>query len=660
MANIFNQKSLLLWKLFIGAICTVTVAMLSILSFPPLEMAEMKLYDANFYLRGVLTPPKDVIIAAIDDKSLERYGRWPWKRDLIARLVDTLSASEAAVIAFDIIFSEKEENDPLLADSISTASNVILPSVFDFHELKGKPADILSGEHAYQKIRNPERFNDFPPISASKVLLPVQKLRESAMSVSPINIFPDSDGTVRWDSMAIAYGDHIYPSLTLLSAAAFLGVPPAKITLDATRGVDLGATRIPTDRWGRTLINYYGPGETFPHISIADILDGSVSPDRIANRIVLVGATAVGIYDLRVTPFSAAMPGVEKHANTIASILDKRFITKASPLINILVLIISGTLFTLLLIRFKFTGSAVSTVLFLLGLVGVSTLLFSRYGIYMNLAAPISNLLGIFLGITSINYMIEEKRARKIRFMFSSYVTQTVVNELINNPEMAKLGGERREVTILFSDVKGFTTFAEKHTPEEVVSILNEYLGKMTDVILKWDGTLDKFIGDAIVVFWGAPIASESHAEKAVKCALEMSEAMGELRQGWEKEGKPLLDAGIGINTGFVLVGNIGAEGKKMDYTIIGDQVNLCSRVESLTRRYDVPILLTENTVQSLLKAGADKRLFGLTIKGEERVIVKGKNEPVTIYSIAKSPAPSSHLELIECPEGDAVKLTEK
>jgi len=278
----------------------------------------------------------------------------------------------------------------------------------------------------------------------------------------------------------------------------------------------------------------------------------------------------------------------------------------------------------------------------------------------MNLAAPISNILGIFLGITSINYAIEEKRARKIRFMFSSYVTQTVVNELINNPQMAKLGGERREVTILFSDVKGFTTFAEKHTPEEVVSILNEYLGAMTDIILKWDGTLDKFIGDAIVVFWGAPIMSDSHAEKAVKCALEMSETMGALRRRWEKEGKPMLDAGIGINTGFVLVGNIGAEGKKMDYTIIGDQVNLCSRVESLTRRYDVPILLTENTVRSLFSAGADKKMSGIVIEGRERVIVKGKNEPVTIYSIAKGLESTTGLELVECPEGEAVKLTEK
>ncbi len=660
MANIFNQKSLLLWKLFIGAFCTVIISALSLFSFPPLEMAEMKLYDANFRLRGVISPPKEIVIATIDDKSLERYGRWPWKRDLIARLVDTLSAADAAVIAFDIIFSENEENDRQLANSISKASNVILPSVFDFHKFDRKPSEKFTAEYAFQKVRNPELFTDFPPITSGKVLLPVQKLRESAMFIAPINIFPDSDGTVRWDSLVIAYGDHLYPSLTLMSAASFLGVPIEKIILDATRGIEIGTAIVPTDRWGRTLVNYYGPGETFPHISIADILDGTVSPDSIANRIVLIGATAVGIYDLRVTPFSAAMPGVEKHANTIASILDKRFITKASPLINLTILIISGALFTLLLIRFKFTGSAVSTALFLLGITTLSTFLFAKIGISINLAAPISNYLCIFLGITSINYTIEEKRARKIRFMFSSYVTQTVVNELINNPEMAKLGGERREVTILFSDVKGFTTFAEQHTPEEVVSILNEYLGKMTDVILKWDGTLDKFIGDAIVVFWGAPILSDAHAEKAVRCALEMSSAMDELKQGWEREGKPQLDAGIGINTGFVLVGNIGAEGKKMDYTIIGDQVNLCSRVESLTRRYDVPILLTENTVQALFKAGAETRLTGLTIKGEERVIVKGKNEPVTMYSLEKSSDKSSKLLLLECPEGEAVKMTEK
>ncbi len=179
--------------------------------------------------------------------------------------------------------------------------------------------------------------------------------------------------------------------------------------------------------------------------------------------------------------------------------------------------------------------------------------------------------------------------------MFSSYVTERIVNELIKNPDMAKLGGERREITLLFSDVRGFTSFSEKHTPEEVVSILNEYLGAMTGIVFKWEGTLDKFIGDAILAFWGAPMHQENHAELAVKCALEMVSTLRQLQQKWPSEGKPALDCGIGINTGEVIVGNIGAEGKKMDYTIIGDHVNLGSRIESLTRKYNVHILMTDS-----------------------------------------------------------------
>src|SRR3989338_1825912 len=184
--------------------------------------------------------------------------------------------------------------------------------------------------------------------------------------------------------------------------------------------------------------------------------------------------------------------------------------------------------------------------------------------------------------------------------MFSSYVTEKIVNELIKNPDMAKLGGERREITVLFSDVMGFTSFSEKHVPEDVVAILNEYLGEMTDIVLRWDGTLDKFIGDAILAFWGAPMRQENHAELAIKCALNMTNRLKDLQKKWQAEGKAMLDCGIGINTGEVIVGNIGAEGKKMDYTVIGDHVNLGSRVESLTKRYDIHILITEFTMERI------------------------------------------------------------
>lgn len=655
--NILNPDNLLLWRWPVGACMTAVTLALSLAAFPPLEMAEKKLYDANFRMRGPLQPPAEIVIAAIDEKSLERLGRWPWKRDTLARLIDRLAAADAAVVGIDIILAENERHDPLLAESIRSASNIILPTVFDFHDTPTPRQNALASFPAFADIRNPGHFTKFPPITASKVLLPVAALRDNAMAIAPINIFPDSDGTVRWESLAIAYMDNIYPSMPLQVAGAYLGIPPQRFVLHAGKGVGVGSTLIPTDPWGRTAINYYGPGETFPHLSIVDILDGTIPAEKLANRIVLVGATAVGIYDLRVTPYSAAMPGVEKHASVIASILDKRFIRKASTANNLIILAASGLLLTFAMTGVRLGGAIAVTLGMLLLLSACSAALFATAGFWINIAYPMCNLVGVFIGITACNYAAEEKRGRKIRTMFSSYVTRTIVNELINNPDMARLGGERREVTILFADIKDFTSYAERHTPEEVVSILNEYLGAMTDIILKWEGTLDKFIGDAIVVFWGAPLKSRHHAAEAVRCAIEMTATMARLREKWAVEEKPLLDAGIGINTGSVLVGNIGAEGKKMDYTIIGDHVNICSRVESLTRRYDLPLLVTGNTVAHLKN---ETELHGLLIRGIERVIVKGREEPVTIFGIEPLVDKSAPSIFIECPDGEAVKLPGK
>jgi adenylate cyclase len=230
---------------------------------------------------------------------------------------------------------------------------------------------------------------------------------------------------------------------------------------------------------------------------------------------------------------------------------------------------------------------------------------------------------------------------------------------MIRNPEMAHLGGQKREVTVLFSDVVGFTTYSENHQPEEVVAILNEYLGAMTDIILKWEGILDKFIGDAIVVFWGAPMKQDDHAERAVRCALEMQERLDQLRLKWEAEGRAPLASGIGLNSGEAIVGNIGAEGKKMDYTVIGDHVNLGARVEGLTRRYGARILLTEYTLDKLRPAIASGLFRGVSILGQERVIVKGRDTPVGIFSL--NPLGSqAETVVVECDPEKVVKLTEK
>ena len=262
--------------------------------------------------------------------------------------------------------------------------------------------------------------------------------------------------------------------------------------------------------------------------------------------------------------------------------------------------------------------------------------LFTWYGIRLNLIYPLLTVISEGTFIISYGYFVEEKKAREIRRMFSSYVTERVVNELIKNPELARLGGERKEITVLFSDIMGFTGFSEGHAPEEVVAMLNEYLGAMTEVIFKWEGTLDKFVGDEIVAFWGAPLEQKDHAGLAVRCALDMVRKLEELQRKWKSEGKPVLDAGIGINTGEVVVGNIGAEGKKMDYTVIGDHVNVGARIETLTRKYNTHILITEftlNRIGNLLTTDSLYRTH-TSIKGLERVIVKGKERPVEIYEV--------------------------
>jgi len=648
-------------RFLIGVGITALFSLVLVIDPTTYEMLEAKLLDVRFKVRGPIKPPETVVIAAIDEKSLAAFGRWPWPRDVQARLVDALAKADAAVIAYDVIFPESEKNDHTFARAIRNAGNVVLPMALDFEKQAPPIPDPVLKNSAISSVEEPELFKKFAPIMSGGVLtVPVKGLKESAVSLGHINMFPDEfDGTLRWEHLLLGYDNALYPSLGLRCAALFQGIPAEKLTVKATQGIRVGKTFIPTDHYGRMPINYYGPGQTFKNISIADILDGTVGRADLENRIVFIGATAIGIYDLRVTPFSAAMPGVEKHAAVAASILENRFIRKASRLQDMLFLIIPGLLMALALTRMRLLWGAAASLGGLVVVGAIGYILFAKMGLWINLACPLSNVFFMFMSVTAWNYAFEERYARRIRAMFSSYVTQTIVNALINNPDMAKLGGEKREITVLFSDVKGFTTFSEKNSPEQVVATLNEYLGAMTDVILKWEGTLDKFIGDAIVVFWGAPVPRENHAELAVRCALEMLHRLGELREKWDREGKPGLSSGIGINTGEAVVGNIGAEGKKMDYTVIGDAINLGARVESLTRKFDSDLLITEGTLAKLRPALEAGELKGMDIRGMRRVIVKGKDLPVNLYAAAATDA-LQPAGFSECPDEEPLRLTEK
>ncbi|EAU56034.1 adenylate/guanylate cyclase domain-containing protein [Mariprofundus ferrooxydans] len=294
--------------------------------------------------------------------------------------------------------------------------------------------------------------------------------------------------------------------------------------------------------------------------------------------------------------------------------------------------------------RLKAFGGALLASGFILVYLLVTQYLFVSYRWWVDLLIPTGSVFVLYSAMTAYRFLTEERHAREIKSMFSHYTTEKVVNELLEHPELARLGGIRREVTVLFSDVRSFTTYSEHHTPEEVVSALNELLSAMTDVIMHWDGTLDKFVGDEIMAFWGAPGNQQNHAELATQCSLHMLQRLGELQHKWQMEGKEILDIGIGLNTGEVIVGNIGSETKKLDYTIIGDAVNLGARVEALTRNYNVHFMMTEYTLQKiehLLPVQGQKPVSGglghIRVTRLDEVTVKGKTKPVVVYEVTDS-----------------------
>ncbi len=593
------------------------------------EVLELKTLDLEFALRGPVAPGPETVIAAIDEKSISRLGRFPWPRATWGRIVDRLTDEGAKVVVFDVFFSEQENtaSDEVFERAIRRNGRVILPMVFDLSGayaesgFTDKQVDFLIPA-AYTVMRNTEQ--DAVP-AAAMVLPTLERFSSAAGSLAHINMVPDLDGTLRWEMLAIRYHDDCYPPIGLQAARLYRGLPYEKMVLDFAGSVSLGDTVIATDRSARMLINYRGPNNTFPSYSLADLLDGTLPAGAFKDKIVLIGATAIGIYDLRVTPFSTNMAGIEKHANVVDNTLRGDFLRRAADIDIPLIF-----LFTLLLgVLLPRLGAKAGAALFL-ALLGVFTgvvyYLFAARGVWSGWVYPASALFFGYTSQTAYRFFTEERRARDIRRMFSSYVSKRIVDELIRDPRKMKLGGDRKELTVLFSDIRGFTTFSEKHEPEEVVSQLNEYLGAMTLVVFEHEGTLDKFVGDAVMAFWGAPLDQPDHAVRAVRCAQAMIVRLKELQKKWEAEGKHVIDIGVGINTGEMIVGNMGAEGKKMDFTVIGDNVNLAARLEGLTRQYNSHIIISQYTREKIGDSVAAAELASVT--------VKGKQKPVTIYGV--------------------------
>ncbi len=562
-----------------------------------LEAFEAKTYDLRFRdMRGAIPLEPSIGIIAIDDKSIAELGRYPWSRSQYARLLDRLKTAQAKAVLFDAFFPEREDrlNDRAFEAATKRAGNVVLAVMYEF-----------------------DKNNQVKGVTRS-----LPEIEQAAVGIGQINLLPDDDGVNRRTPLLIEADGKQTPSLGL--KAAMLALGEQEFAAGAYE-VTLGERHIPVGENFSMWVNFTGPPGGYPRYSFSDVTNGRIPAEQLKGKVLFVGATALGIYDMRVTPFHGNTPGVEIHATVADNIISGRFIRQGGmeALVDMFFIVLMGALAYVLTTRLRLYGAIPATTFLLAGYIWFANSMFEA-GHWINIIYPtLSAILALLVG-GSFRYLVLERSAREMRSMFSSYLSPKLVARLEKNPDAAKIGGDTKVVTVLFTDIKSFTSFSEKHPPQEVVSRLNEYLGAMVQIIEQHDGTIDKFIGDAVMAYWGAPLSQPDHAKLAVQCLLAMASRLEKLRSKWEKEGKQPFSIRGGIQSGEVVAGNVGFAGKKMEYTVIGDTVNLASRLEGTAKYYGVNFLVGENTYQLSQTICRYREL--------DKIRVVGKLLPVTIY----------------------------
>lgn len=598
-----------------------------------LQQLDYRMKDARFRIRGPVVPDKDVVVVAIDHASIKEIGRWPWSREVTGRLIENLAGYGTKVTALDIVFSEPQNPvaDAALARSVAGAGNVVMGYFFREEEQPVDPAVLAQMERSTVKLMKvAEGVESIPLIEYANLDANLASLSEQALDFGFFNARPDGDGLYRRALLLLLYNGDIYPSLSIKALRHFLG---ADVMLEVKSfgidGLQVGELRIPAREDGTLALNYYGPARSFRTVSAADVIKKRLPPDSLKGALAFVGATEIGIYDIRPTPFDATQPGVELHATVAANALERRFlqydgITQMQEMVCI-------ALFPLLLgvalafVPGTFAGLAAFAGFALL-YSWINYLAFSQGLRDMTVIYPMLGIGLTYLGSEAWRNLVVEKKGRQLKKAFSNYVSPDLVREIEKNPDKLVLGGEQREISILFSDIRGFTTVSESLTPPELVTLLNEYLSPMTRIVLEERGTLDKFIGDAVMAIFNAPLDVPEHATHACTTAVRMLEELQRLNAGFVERGMHTLDIGVGINTGPAVVGNMGAD-IRFDYTAIGDAVNLASRLEGLNKYYSTHILVSEDTHKQV-PAGH------FTFREVDRVKVKGKQLPVVMYEL--------------------------
>jgi adenylate cyclase len=467
----------------------------------------------------------------------------------------------------------------------------------------------------------------------------ILSLANAAASYGFINIRPDPDGTMRHALLIVRYQDQdFFPSLALQAVRQYEKIPDQQITAfiaeDGLERIQFGSHTLKPTHDGSALINYAGPYGTYAHYSMWGVMVGALPRGTFRDKIVLVGGTALAVGDLRNTPFSgAAYMGVEIHANIIDNVLHSEergrgFLTRGldEEMIDAGFILFFGVGFGLWFGRVRPLYSTISLILGLAAFTWFVYYSFSAHGRWLSFVIPAGTLVADYAAITSFRMIFEEKEKRRIRKTFSQYLSDGVISLIEKDPQKyIRPGGELKELTVMFSDIRGFTTISEGLTPDELVLLLNEYLGEMTETVFANLGTLDKYIGDAIMAFWGSPYPQADHAVRGCSCAIQMIRALEKLNRKWNSEGRNSIAIGVGLNTGQVNVGNMGSA-KRLAWTVMGDNVNLASRLEGITKQYRIPIVIAEGTYLQVAEKFVCREL--------DKITVKGKSQPVTIYEL--------------------------
>lgn len=624
-----------------------------------MTIAELTTLDHRFHhFSDPRKAGKDIVLVAVDDASMEAYGRWPWPRDRHGYVVNFLKRAGATAIVFDIILSEPdsgdEQFDEVFAEEMRAAGNVYLPCL-----LEGGAETPVSSAVPHPDVTAAlppnvattvrESASPAPAPSFAAIRLPAPRLVEAAHGVGHINLTPDVDGTTRRLPLVTKVAGQ--PVLQLAARVAADVLRTDQITLGSDR-LQIGSATIPLTNTGDMLIDWHGDLEdrTFPMYSMGAVLRSFtdlqagkrplLDPSLFKDKIVFIAATAAGTYDLRVTPLSPISPGVLIHMSALDNILRNQYLRPALPWTNgLVVLILCLATAWIFMVMSGHTAKLLLIAGMAAGYYGLAVHAFTSHGLWLDLALPLGALGITFASAATVEYLTEGRQRRQLRAAFDKYMAPDVVDEIMKNPEQIRLGGEKKELTVLFSDVAGFTSISEKLDPEALVILLNKYLSAMTDIILKHRGNVNKYLGDGIMAIFGAPRGEPHHASLACFAALDSQTELAKLREEWKREGYPEMSARIGINSGPLVVGNMGSQ-KRLEYTVMGDSVNLASRLEGANKYYDTLILLGPRTYE-LARQDIEAREVDL-------MRVKGKHEPVVVYELlARKGALPSHKQLV-------------